>query len=119
MSHNDKSELADMHDSLKSVQQHINLLNGINFRDVKELLGDNDAAKFDVSLAYTCYSLLFMLANLDRRNHGNILLELDRVKDYISRIKAGENLPAKRVLTIDKLAASRLIQFELLGKREE
>jgi len=105
--------------SLAKVKEYTNKICDKNLEDASNKLSSLEMAKLDVCLAYTCCSLLFIAANLNGEPNTNILQELDRVKDYISRIKEAEeeNKPSKkRRLLVDKAAAARLIQFELLGQ---
>ncbi|RKP07215.1 Sas10/Utp3/C1D family-domain-containing protein [Thamnocephalis sphaerospora] len=77
-------------------------------------LAPAERAKFQVLLAYSANALFWAYLKTQgvSPNEHPVKLELQRVREYINKIKETEN-PAKPTMTVDKEAAARFIKHHL------
>ena len=116
------SELAEC---FLSLERSIECLGGRDLEEVSSQLSPLESAKLKVSLAYGLASLTYTHLQLEGKSSPGshpIRGEIDRIKEYVARVKALEakkkteeedNSKAERSRRVDEEAAKRIVQFEL------
>ena len=109
---------------LALVGDSVKNLNGNSLHGTNLNIGKIEQAKLNIVIAYSLGSLLFISQNLkgDRESpvSSQLLQEISRIRKYVELVKTCEGTnqeQKKRKLTIDKSAAARLIQFEMLKNK--
>ncbi|CAB4017356.1 Nuclear nucleic acid-binding C1D [Paramuricea clavata] len=108
------SSLEDFYRSMNTVEETLDPLLVMSSEEIHEKLDVLDRAKLDLMMVYAMNSMFWIYLitqGVNPKEHG-IKHELDRVKDYMKKIKdAGDKRKAS--LKIDKDAARRFVKGAL------
>lgn len=113
-------EIGNIEVALKDVSDSIVKLQSLHEDEISQL-SSIESAKLNVSLAYTLCSLLFINENLksDGSKKDKIMKELQRIQASMEKLKhiddKENDTNDRKRLRLDPVAATRIIQFELLN----
>ncbi|KAI7851095.1 hypothetical protein BDC45DRAFT_400789, partial [Circinella umbellata] len=102
------------------IQKHLDPILAGPLSETYGPLPTNEKAQFEVLLSFT----LNTLYHIYLKTHGvnpldhHVTNELQRVKEYIEKIKVAEGRGPKRTMELDKGAADRFIKSALAGEEE-
>lgn len=110
---NAKESIENVFKDLKAVRMHLQCINDKNINETVYELNEEEAAKLQVSLAYTLTSLYYIYIHSCGKSAGNnndIVDEINRVKSYVAKLNSLGDQTKKRKIGINQAAATRIVK---------